>query len=209
MIGLGDRANLGRISTSSSVSLSVPLSLERGHTTKPTMIKFWIRRSISNGWAEKPFCYLPFPFLLHPLPCSRRVKLTKTQLFKVLKPFHDDDQKLLEAVDHLVGEGSADFDAPAATIFPNYFSPTQVHIGFLDKDEVRKAGGVNLFWGLLLQEINTVVSKNGSRMILKDLDPDAVERWVEMKKASVAAKIISMEMKSNRTGEMNTCVHAT
>jgi hypothetical protein len=34
------------------------------------------------------------------------------------------------------------------------------------------------------------VSKNGSRMILKDLDPDAVERWVDMKKASVAAKII-------------------
>ena len=82
----------------------------------------------------------------------------------------------------------------------------QVHIGFLDKDEVRKAGGVNLFWGLLLQEINTVVSKNGSRMILKDLDPDAVERWVEMKKASVAAKIISMEMKSNRTGEADMSV---
>ncbi|GAX84702.1 hypothetical protein CEUSTIGMA_g12124.t1 [Chlamydomonas eustigma] len=106
----------------------------------------------------------------------RRVKLTKTQLFKVLKPFHDSDEKMLGAVDHLVS------------------------IGFLSREEVRKAGGVNLFWGLLLQEINTVVSKNGSRMILKELDPDAVERWVEMKQASVAAKIISMEMRAHRTG---------
>ena len=32
------------------------------------------------------------------------------------------------------------------------------------------------------------VSTNGSRMILKDLDPDAVERWVDMKKASVAGE---------------------
>ena len=58
------------------------------------------------------------PFLPPSLPCSRRVKLTKTQLFKVLKPFHDDDQKLLEAVDHLVGQGLAAYGTHAALTLP-------------------------------------------------------------------------------------------
>ena len=57
----------------------------------------------------------------------------------------------------------------------------QVHIGFLDKAEVRKAGGVNLFWGLLLQEINTVVSKNGSRMILKVRGQNCMGRMIIFK----------------------------
>ena len=40
-----------------------------------------------------------------------------------------------------------------------------VSIGFLSREEVRKAGGVNLFWGLLLQEINTVVSARGEPLL--------------------------------------------
>ena len=34
-----------------------------------------------------------------------------------------------------------------------------VSISFLSREEIRKAGGVNLFWGLLLQEINLQVGR--------------------------------------------------
>lgn len=106
----------------------------------------------------------------------RKQKLSKIELFKVLKPFHDDDQKLQMAVDHLV------------------------EIGFLSRTDVRKAGGVNLLWGLLLQEVNATLAKYGGRMTLSELDPEGVERWVDSKKAMVAAKIVSVEMRSRRTG---------
>ncbi len=32
-----------------------------------------------------------------------------------------------------------------------------ISVGFLSRAEVRRAGGVNLLWGLLLQELNTKV----------------------------------------------------
>ena len=51
----------------------------------------------------------------------------------------------------------------APLLFPVYGNQGAVDhlvsIGFLLREDLRKAGGVNLFWGLLLQEINTVVSR--------------------------------------------------
>jgi hypothetical protein len=34
-----------------------------------------------------------------------------------------------------------------------------IAIGFLSREDVRRAGGVNLLWGLLLQEINAQVNE--------------------------------------------------
>lgn len=62
--------------------------------------------------------------------CCRKAKLTHIQLFKILKPFHDDDVKYQAAINHLI------------------------EIGFLRRSDVRKAGGSNLLWGLLLQEVS-------------------------------------------------------
>ena len=59
----------------------------------------------------------------------RRVRLTRLQLFKVLRPFHDNDAAYARAVDHLVS------------------------VGLLRRCDVRAAGGANLLWGLLLQEV--------------------------------------------------------
>lgn len=106
----------------------------------------------------------------------RKNGLSKTQLFKVLRPFHDDDLKMTKAVDHLL------------------------EIGFLSRTDLRRAGGVNMLWGLLLQEVNAMVARHGGRMTLTELDPEAVERWVEHKKATVAATSIAIEMRARRTG---------
>ena len=75
-----------------------------------------------------------------------------------------------------------------------------LEIGFLSRTELRRAGGVNMLWGLLLQEVNSMVARHGGRMTLTELDPEAVERWVEHKKATVAATSIAIEMRARRTG---------
>ncbi|PNH12273.1 ABC transporter B family member 5 [Tetrabaena socialis] len=106
----------------------------------------------------------------------RKAGLSKTEMFKVLRAFHEDDARMQTAVDHLVD------------------------IGFLHRRELRRAGGVNMLWGLLLQEVNAQICKHGGRFVLGALDPDGVERWLEGKKASTAARLIAEEMRSSRTG---------
>jgi hypothetical protein len=45
------------------------------------------------------------------------------------------------------------------------------------------------------------VSKHGARFVLSELDPEGVERWVDQKKATVAARLIAQEMRARRTGK--------
>ncbi|WIA17366.1 hypothetical protein OEZ85_014227 [Tetradesmus obliquus] len=110
----------------------------------------------------------------------RREKLTKLQLFKVLRHFHDDSVKLQAAVDHLID------------------------IGFMSRRDVLRAGGVNMLWGLLLQDVNAaiVAANAGTRLTLGELDAAGVEAWVDGKKAQVASKLIALEMRGRRTGFM-------
>ncbi|PNH00825.1 Intracellular ribonuclease LX [Tetrabaena socialis] len=60
------------------------------------------------------------------------------------------------------------------------------------------AAGLALAYTLL--QVNAQICKHGGRFVLGALDPDGVERWVEGKKASTAARLIAEEMRSSRTG---------
>ncbi len=52
------------------------------------------------------------------------------------------------------------------------------------------------------QELNTTVSKFGTRLTLGDMSIEDVERWVDSKKAMVGAKLFMNQLRARRTGSV-------
>ena len=94
----------------------------------------------------------------------RKEGLNSIALFKILKPFHDKDEKYHAAVDHLVS------------------------IGFLHRSVLRSVGGANFLWGHLTKELNDAAARYGGRLKFTDLDAEAVELWLAQKMAKAGSR---------------------
>ena len=106
----------------------------------------------------------------------RRNKLSTMSLFKILKPFHDNDEKYNKAIDHLI------------------------EIGILSRTTVSKAGGSNRLWGELLHQVNSKIARFGQRFTLTEFDVDQVEAWVDRKKGQTSNTLLTSTVKARRTG---------
>ena len=82
-------------------------------------------------------------------------RLSKAALFRLLLPFHADTRSFLSALD-------------AAT-----------SLGLVSRKDVRDCGGPNALWGVLIDEMNEIASRDGKRFALDGLDLDDVDAVVE------------------------------